>query len=149
MLWIVPWLEVLGVLAIVFAAGNGIGFGLSWLLLRRGKRKTMKAAARPKPAAETMYQGLSTDTAPDPAPVTAYSEPGPVTTQATAAETFAAPEPEAEPVPAAEDEPEPVRPPEPLFQTISHRALTDFALHPTVKFGTAAITRLPEDQPSS
>ncbi len=48
MQWPLAWLEALGLLAIVFAAGTGIGFGLSHL---SGPRRTRKALPPRRPAA--------------------------------------------------------------------------------------------------
>ena len=46
MQWPLPWLEALGLLAVVFAAGNGIGFGLSRLSGPRKPRKTVHPQRR-------------------------------------------------------------------------------------------------------
>lgn len=48
MSWVLLWLEVLGIMAVVFAAGIGIGFLASWIL-RRGERR--HAAQRKTPIA--------------------------------------------------------------------------------------------------
>ncbi len=48
MQWPMPWLEALGLLAVVFAAGNGIGFGLSRLSGPRTLRKARPPHRTPR-----------------------------------------------------------------------------------------------------
>ena len=145
MLWLVPWLEVLGVLAIVFAAGNGIGFALSWLSVRLGKRKARVAAPRPEPVAAVE-------------PAMGHVEPTPDTTEVQPAEALATLEPEPEPM----LEPEPivvVPPPEPATASpaapalvaVSHSKLATTPFYANNPFGVVSIVRpnQPPDQPSS
>lgn len=50
MSWALLWLEVLGVMAVVFAAGIGIGFLASWILRRGERRRAAKHKAPIAPA---------------------------------------------------------------------------------------------------
>ncbi len=135
-LWIVPWLEVLCLLAVVFAFGIGIGFGGSALARRLTRKSRPKRAMRPAPvvmeksreplpAAVSIYPETAVPTtpelAPQPAPIVRAAEPQSV----------------AEPPPA-----------EPSFQTITHREMTHTAYRPATPF-SATITRPAPGQPLS
>ncbi len=64
MQWPLPWLEALGLLAVVFAAGNGIGFGLSRLSGPSRRRKAPRPQRRVAtlPAAEPIALVEATQT---------------------------------------------------------------------------------------
>ncbi len=134
--WLVLGLEVVGIMAVVFATGIGIGFFASWLL-RRGEPKRQKAPApRPVPARVPTYIGVD-PTMPEPPP-----EPKP------------GPKPEPQPVTEAKQDtlPEPIvfaPPPEPSFQTIPEFRLAATMRFPLNSFGRVSITRPDPDQPSS
>ena len=135
--WLVLGLEVVGIMAVVFATGIGIGFFASWLL-RRGEPKRQKAPApRPVPARVPTYIGVD-PTMPETLPETR-------------------PEPKLEPVIEAKQDtlPEPIVfapppvPPEPSFQTIPEFRLAATMRFPLNSFGRVSITRPDPDQPSN
>ena len=147
MLWVVPWLEVLGVLAVVFGAGNAIGFALSWVLVRLGRRKRTAVTAKPRPI-EAMPSGTIPETDQGLTPAMAYLEPGPVT-------TGAPPEPastsEAEPIvlaPPPEPAPKPQQalPAEPILVSVSYNKLAAAPFFAKNPFGTVSITQPDPDQ---
>ena len=82
MQWPMPWLEALGLLAVVFAAGNGIGFGLSRPSGPRTLRKArpaLRPLATPPPAEPTtIAKTLSTQTPTEdsPGPEAVVTAPG-------------------------------------------------------------------------
>jgi len=103
-LWLVPWLEMLGLLAVVFAVGIGLGFGGSALVRRRTPMPHPgHAASRTAPAVAS------------PAPDAADSALPPSGT-------------------AVPTTPEPAPPVEPTFQTVTHREMTYAAYRPVPPF---------------
>ncbi len=127
MTWLLLWLEVLGIMAVVFATGIGIGFLASWIL-RRGERR--KAAT---PRRE---------------PSVAYAAPSPVAT---------APMPVELPVEAPQTKaPEAIAPAplmrpmaEPSLQTVPYGPISATMRFPLNAFGRVSITRPDTDQPPS
>jgi hypothetical protein len=129
-LWIVPWVEVVCLLAVIFAFGIGMGFGGSALVravTRKPQPRLQRKAPRPEPHPIVM------EPAPEPMPVAAFTYP----------ETAVPTTPEIAPEPivmAPEPEPEPAPPAEPAFQTITYREMTRAAYCPVAPF-SAAVTR--------
>jgi len=89
--WPMHWMEALGVLAVVFAAGNGLGFALSWMMQPPAKRTSRPSVKRKKaPDKNTARKDPSPvapveiERAPAPAPevVVAPSPPPPAATMA-------------------------------------------------------------------
>ena len=123
MQWPMPWLEALGLLAVVFAAGNGIGFGLSRLSGPRTLGKT-RPARRPQP------------------------EPAEAAPLAPERAAIAAPLPTAEARIA--DSPTPVAVvTAPALPSPPQVAFTMRVRYPVNPFGALSVTRPNPDQPSS
>jgi len=120
MQWPMPWLEALGLLAVVFAAGNGIGFGLSRLSGPRPNRKTRQGRAPTPTPAEPIAEAPPPQDSPMRAP----------------AATSIADSPKPETVVTA-----PGLPPRVAF--------TMRVQYPVNPFGTLSLTRSNPDQPSS
>ena len=126
MLTWIPWLESLGVMAVVFAVGIAIGFGLSALLRRREPRRPARPKAPPRPIAV------------------------PVTARPAERQAVAEPPPQ-EPVVMATPDPAPVAapPPEPSFQTMPEFKLSATLRYPANSFGRVSLTRPDSDYSSS
>ncbi len=126
MTWLLLWLEVLGIMAAVFAAGIGIGFFASWCL--RPKKRRPIAPARHAVTA----------------PTESYIAPGPVTTEPPPPEPFAET--------AHEKAPEAIAPApsvEPSLQTVPYGPIVATMRFPLNSFGRVSITRPDGDQLSS
>jgi hypothetical protein len=149
MQWPMPWLEALGLLAVVFAAGNGIGFGLSRL----------SGPLTPGKARPTSRQERTSQPAPQPADVIKIAETPqweePLATAPAATET-----PKSASAPVAETlKPErlvtaPAEPPPPLAFTMRVRYSVSppgnaSQSPPGRPFGVLSVTRPNPDQPSS
>ena len=130
MTWPTDWadvlngLEALGVLAVVFAIGNGVGFWLSSLTKKRVRRRPTERTSAPRapvdiPEDMTDLHAAASEPIPGEMPVAAVA-------------------PEPEPTPAA---PPPVSPPSPAF--------TLRARYPVNQFGTISLTRSSPDHPSN
>jgi len=130
MLWIVPWVEVVCLLAVIFAFGIGIGFGGSALL----RALTRKPLSRPRGEAPVPQpQPVVRERVPEPPPITAFDHP----------ETAVPTTPDAETAPIVmmpAPDPAPVSRAEPAFQTITHREMIHAAYRPVIPF-SATITR--------
>ena len=125
MQWPLPWLEALGLLAIVFAAGNGIGFALSRLSGPRTPRKTRPV---PRPMAPRPVEPVPIAEGPLPKDLPPRDSPP----QAPAIADL----PKREAVVATPD--------------VSPRVAFTMRVHyPVTPFGTLSVTRPNPDQPSS